>query len=91
MLTINEREEQRVKYVLASKGIYDFDDHLFFHKEYWYKRVRMPPRRGIIVHDRMMSVLHYLKNDDAFCEFVTPELEKYITRWTSRCRDGRYD
>ena len=43
-MTINEVEEKKVKEVLLSKGITDYDEHFLHNKEYWYKRVRMPPR-----------------------------------------------
>ena len=56
MLTINKREEQRVKFVLASKGIEDFDEHFFFNKEYWYQRVRMPPRKADVASANIVSV-----------------------------------
>ena len=77
--TINEIEEERVKHVLASKGISDFDAHFFFNKEWWYRRCRMPPREGEVAWNNLRTVLHYLQQNKLFKEFVSIELVKHIT------------
>ena len=88
---IDINDEANVKAVLASKGIEDFDDHFFFNKEYWYARVRMPPRKADKGSDYLLRVLDFLRNDDTFKEFLTPDLEKHIKGWARRCREGRYE
>ncbi len=35
-------------------------------------------------------MMDYLKNSDAFREFITPELEKHINGWAKRCHSGQY-
>ena len=90
-LSINETEEKRVRFVLSSKGYTNYDEHFFHNKEYWYKRVRMPPRKGSIAYDNLLGVLNYLKSNDAFKESITPEVEKYIIGWAERCQRGRYE
>ena len=90
-LSINETEEKRVKFVLSSKGIPNHDEHFFHNREYWYKRVRMPPRKGSIAHDNLLGVIDYLKSSDAFKESITLEVEKYIRGWARRCQHGRYE
>ena len=39
---IDEVAEKKMITVLSGKGITNFDEHFFFNKEFWYKRVRMP-------------------------------------------------
>ncbi|KAL7529943.1 hypothetical protein ACHAXR_003236 [Thalassiosira sp. AJA248-18] len=90
-LTINELEEQRVQYYLASRGVTDFDEHFFFNKEWWYKRVRMPPRKGIEASDNLMTLLNYFKTNEVYKEYLTPEVEKHVRGWAFRCRSGRYE
>ena len=90
-MTINEVEEKKVEAVLSSKGITDFDEHFLHNKEYWYKRVRMPPRRGDIASASLLSVLVFLKSEHAFKEYITEDVEKHITGWARRCREGRYE
>ena len=89
--TINEVEEDRVKHVLASKGIVNFDEHFFFHKEWWYKRVRMPPRNAKVAGENLMTLLNYLQTNEVFKEYVTDDLVKHIKGWARRCLGGRYD
>jgi len=89
--TINEVEEDRVKHVLASRGIVNFDEHFFFHKEWWYKRVRMPPRKSQVAGENLMTLLNYLQTNEVFKEYVTDELVKHIKGWAKRCLEGRYD
>ena len=38
--------ERKVIAFLSTKGFRNMDDHFFFNKEYWYKRVRMPFKSG---------------------------------------------
>jgi len=42
--TINKVEEDRVKHVLASKGIEEFEEHFFFYKDWWYQKARLLER-----------------------------------------------
>ena len=86
--TINEIEEERVRHDLASRGINDFYEHFFFNKEWWYRRVRIPPRKGEVSSDYLLFILDYLQTNEVFKEFVTDELAKHITGWARRCREG---
>ena len=88
---INEAEEQSVKAVLAGKGVTDFDSHFLFNRDYWNKRVRMPPRKADEASDNLLAVLAYLKGSDVFREYITEDCEKHILGWARRCREGRYE
>ena len=89
--TINQIEEEKVKHVLRSKGVTDFYEHFFFNKEWWYKRVQMPPRKGSVASNNLLTVLDYLQSNEVFKEYVSDELVKHIKGWAKRCLQGRYD
>ena len=89
--SINVVEEERVIAVLSSKNILDHEDHFFFHKHWWYRRVRMPFKNGEEASVGILKILTYIKATDGFSEYVTPELEKHLTKWAERCRSGRYE
>ncbi|KAL7535177.1 hypothetical protein ACHAXR_006318 [Thalassiosira sp. AJA248-18] len=90
-LTINKMEEKKVQNVLMSRGVDDFKEHFFFNKEYWYRRVRFPPRKGEMASAYLRGTILYLKNNDVLKEYVTPELVQFLIGWVDRFRDGRYD
>ena len=46
---MNETEKENVETVLASKNITDYDEHFYCHREYWYQRVQMPPRKVMML------------------------------------------
>jgi len=41
--------------------------------------------------DNLLKLLHYLKNNEVFKEYVTSEVDKFVTGWARRCREGRYE
>ena len=88
---IDEEDENKVKNILASKGIKNFNDHWFFNKSYWYARVRMYPRSADDASSNLFAVLDYLKGSDAFKKYVTEDVTKHIVGWAKRCRHGRYE
>ena len=90
-MSINEREENRIKYVLTSKGIVNHADHFFYNREYWLRRMRMPPRSGSKASANLLAVIDFFKREDAFSEYITPEIEKFIRGWALRCLSGRYE
>jgi len=91
-MTINEVDKANVERVLAAKGITDYDDHFRHNKEWWYTRVRMPPRQNDVASANLMRVLEYLRSEDSpFKEYVTEDMTKHILGWARRCREGRYD
>ena len=88
---MNSAEYERVRATLAAKGIHDADSHFFFNRRYWMKRVRMPPRESDEASANLLSVLDFLKREDAFKEYVTEDFEKHVRGWARRCREGRYE
>ena len=86
---MNEVEEQKVTAVLTSKGITDVNEHFFHNKEYWYQRVRMPPRKADKAYRNLKLVINFFETSDAFNEYASKELIKYLHGWANRCREGR--
>ena len=90
-MTINEVEEKSVVAVLDSKSVTDADEHFFYNKEYWYKRVRMPPRKADEACENLLAVAEFLEKSEIFKEYATKELIKFIREWAKRCQHGRYE
>ena len=76
-ITVNEVDEKKLHKVLASKGVGDFEDHFFFNREYWYRRVRFPPRKGSKASSYLLGALSYMKENEVLKEYITPEVEKF--------------
>lgn len=90
-MAINEVEQRKVQAVLASRGITNFNEHFFFNKEYWYRRVRMPPRKCEEASTNLLNVLNYIQTNDALKEYATDDFVKHVTGWARRCLEGRYE
>ena len=83
--------EAKVKSVLAQKKIHDFDDHFFYNKEWWYKRVRMPFKSGSESRDGILKILQLMKTDPVFAKYLTEDVETHFINWARRCISGRYE
>jgi len=89
--SINAKDEDAVVAVLKNKGIEDPLEHFMFHREYHLERVRCPPRKGVKASHYLQETLEYIKGNEHFKEYVTPDLEKFLSGWARRCRQGRYE
>ena len=90
--TARESQDRRnVEAVLSGKGINDFSTHFLFNRDWWLQRVRCPQRKGDVARSNLIKVTNYLKSNSVFQEYITPETEKYLFGWATRCRDGRYE
>jgi len=63
------------------KGKTDFNEQLFYNKEWWYRQVIMPPRKVDEASSSLLSVLKFLWNHEGFKEYVTADFVKHIAGW----------
>ena len=62
-------------------GYEDVAEFAFFNRDWYLQRVCFPPRKGSKAYALLHKVLDYLKNNKHFNEFVTPDIEKFISGW----------
>ena len=89
--SINVNEEKAVQAVLRERGVTNFDEHLFFYKEYWLQRVRMPFKKGDIMSSGIFRVAQFMESEPLLKEYLTDNVKNHFEGWARRCRMGRYE
>ena len=87
----NVEDYNNVVESLQNRGIYDYETHEYFNREYWRQRVRRGTPPPDVLSSNIQKVCKYIfEEEEAYKPHINKELRKWFETFAENAEKGMY-